>query len=919
MPSEDEPEDPTGSTLKHRGGTFWKEFYDLFNEVFDLPPDERERTIHAACVNKPELKKALIDAFDGVEGEEEFDEDVEAIIEDAMTPQSLPVDSFLNPDSTDDLVFLENLDQGGQGTVYRAYQKTLGREVAVKVIDKVFMDPLVRADLGMREAQTIAKLTHPNICIIHAIMQSPEGLPLLVMEYMSGETLATRLDREGALPLDEAIDILSDVCQGINTAHQKGVVHLDIKPPNIMWHGSGVVKVMDFGLAKFRSKGESRRGGTRTYMSPEQWMGEDAGYASDIWALGVVFLEMLAGAHPFLENGQLPEDFKKAITDPDKPIPFNVSLDTLPDRRQRRIIEKCLQKRPEDRYTTVRALIEDLEALKHEASQPKSSPWIKQWPILAGMVFLAAVVYLLVGIGPFTISAGTHVEQGLMGIYVDDKSLDTDPDLNVTTSWIVQQLERFFTEIEHEGIQYVSSDELSGVLSPSQARAIKPFDHLIVVRASMPDTQMVVSLGLIDAETQKVKRTLQLSLNGSLDSQLKNIVDTVSELFGISMTEDEKSLHIYGRNTSPRVRDLFKKATISLEAVEDLADLNLPIDLLNQALLEDPSFALIHVALSELYHWRSVDMPGEYGAEYDLFVKHAQLANDLDEENLLPKWWSLTQAYLFSSQGNYKAAIRTLSLAVADDPSNTEAVLALVEAYRNENLFDEALDVLLNADTTSIEILHELGATAYMYGDYQEARSRFMAILEIDSLDVESLRNIGATYQMEGRTEQQPDLYEEALTYYDQVIEIGPDHYAFLNRGAVKYLLAADMQNRGDSVRAVQQFEDAVIDYEAAIALREMDYLTYIYLASAYDEIPDKAEEARAMYEKATRLGEGYLAINPYEKMALLYIGIAHMEIGNAEEGKRLVDSARTIEEDDESLKHIFDYADNLYLSLKIN
>ena len=916
MPSEVDPEDPTGSTFKHWGDTFWKEFYDLFNEVFDLPPEERQRAINAACVNKPDLKTALLDAFDGVEGEDDFDKEVEAIIEEVMTPQPPPEDTLLHQDINDDLLILENLDGGGQGTVYKAYQKSLKREVAVKVIDKVFLDPAVRVDLGVREAQTIAQLEHPNICVIYSISQTPAGLPFMVMEYMRGETLATRLDRDGALALDESIDILLDVCKGINKAHKEGVVHLDIKPPNIMWHGSGVVKVMDFGLSKFRSKGESRRGGTRTYMSPEQWRGEDAGYASDIWALGVVFMEMLAGAHPFMENGQLPDEFKQSITDLDKPIPYKVDLDKMPAGAQQ-VIDKCLQKRPEDRYTTVRALIEDLEALKVTAAQPNTRPWLKLVPVLAGIALLVALAYAVISEGP--IFASGEVVPGLMGVYVADDGLDTDPDLKVTTTWVVQQLERFFTEIDHDGIRYVSSDELNGVQSASQARSIKPFDDLLVVKGTAIDTLMELSLGLIDAETQEVTRTLPLSLNGSLDSRLKNIVETASALFDISMTEDDKSLHIYGRKTTPGVRDKFRRATLSLETVEDVAELDFPIGLLVQAQREDSLFALVHVALSELYHWRSVDRPGEYGDEYDLFVEHARIASDLDEEDLLPKWWSLTQAYLFSSQGNYTAAISTLQLAVADDPSNTEAVLALADAYRNDFQFEKARDVLMNADTSKIEILHELGETAFMEGNYLDARTRFEAILELEPRDLESLRNVGATYQMQWYLEREPALYDAALSSYDQVLAIGEDHIAYLNRGSLKDWMGRHMQKAGDSTAAVQQFREAVADYEAAIELRQQHYLTYIYRASALQEIPEKSDEVPGVYEDAIQLGERYIAINPSDKRAQLYVSIAHLELGHAEEGEKYLDQAKAIEEIDTSLDRNFLYADSLLTTLIIN
>jgi len=214
---------------------------------------------------------------------------------------------------------LSALGAGGMGEVYRAHDTRLGRDVAIKILPEAFAHDADRLARFAREAKTLASLNHPHIAGIYGLEES-DGVSALVMELVEGEDLSRRIGR-GAIPLDEALPFARQICEALEAAHEQGIIHRDLKPSNIKMTPDGVVKVLDFGLAKLahphaaagRSDvtasptitspammtGVGVLLGTAAYMSPEQAKGREADKRSDIWAFGCVLYEMLTGKRVF--------------------------------------------------------------------------------------------------------------------------------------------------------------------------------------------------------------------------------------------------------------------------------------------------------------------------------------------------------------------------------------------------------------------------------------------------------------------------------------------------------------------------------------------------------------------------------------------------------------------------------------------
>jgi serine/threonine protein kinase len=289
---------------------------------------------------------------------------------------------------------LEKLGEGGMGEVYKAEDIKLKRTVALKFLPPELTRDGEARERFIQEAQAASALDHPNICTIHEIDQTAEGQIFMVMACYEGETLEERIRNRG-IQVDEAMNIACQIARGLAKAHGRGIVHRDIKSANVMLTSEGTAKILDFGLAKLAGQtGITRTGstlGTAACMSPEQAGGKEIDHRTDLWSLGVVLHEMLAGQMPF--QGEYEQAVVYAILN-EKPPKIRSMRPEVPPELEK-IVDRCLEKNPDQRYQRAEEIIADLRTVQQTSvgtmqlnkRRPRRIPWIG-----IGAALLAALI-----------------------------------------------------------------------------------------------------------------------------------------------------------------------------------------------------------------------------------------------------------------------------------------------------------------------------------------------------------------------------------------------------------------------------------------------------------------------------------------------------------------------------------------------
>jgi serine/threonine protein kinase len=375
---------------------------DLCDAALDCEPRERAAFVATACGDDDALRAEVESLLVYAASSERFlSTPLGAVAAHVLTPEN---EASLVGRKVGSLEILTLLGAGGMGDVYHARDTTLGRNVAIKVVSSAFLSVPDRLARFEREARVLATLNHPHIGAIYGVEEA-DGVRALVLELVEGATLAERVET-GPLPFHEALEIGRQIADALEAAHEKGVIHCDLKPPNIKITPDGTVKVLDFGLAKVRALEDStiegppcvapdhsREGviaGTTSYMSPEQARGKPVDKRTDIWSFGCVLYEMLTGRPAFA--GETASDTIAAIIERE---PDWSRLAPQTNQGIRRLLGRCLAKDLKHRLRDVGdARLEIEEALSAPANGPRENR--RQRTGVARLTWLAAGTALLV-------------------------------------------------------------------------------------------------------------------------------------------------------------------------------------------------------------------------------------------------------------------------------------------------------------------------------------------------------------------------------------------------------------------------------------------------------------------------------------------------------------------------------------------
>ncbi|MFY9822657.1 MAG: protein kinase [Thermoanaerobaculia bacterium] len=373
----------------------WRRIEALLDEVFERPAGERRAFLDEACAGNPELRaqmEALLTADEEAGGflATPAHRAAAELLADTAGEAAPLADRELGP-----YRLVREIGSGGMGVVYEAEDTRLRRRVAVKLLPPELSRDRGAKERFLREARAASALDDPNICTVHDVGEC-DGQLYIVMAYYEGETLKERLAK-GPLPESEARQVAIEVARALARAHEAGIVHRDIKPANVMLTRHGRVKVLDFGIAKMRGDATLTRAGsslgTPAYMSPEQARGEPVDGRTDVWSLGALLYEMLAGRRPF------PGDDERAVLSAIqscKPAPLDRIRPEV-SAALARTVAKALAKAPAERHANAAELLAGLESDSLPVPRGGHRKALRVGLIAGGVATIVLLAFLLKG------------------------------------------------------------------------------------------------------------------------------------------------------------------------------------------------------------------------------------------------------------------------------------------------------------------------------------------------------------------------------------------------------------------------------------------------------------------------------------------------------------------------------------------
>jgi len=767
---------------------------------------------------------------------------------------------------------LEALGKGGMGLVYRARDQRLGRMVAIKALSAEHsLDPTRRARFTL-EAKAASALNHPNIVTVYEI-ETVDGVDYIAMELVQGETLGRRIGPAG-LSLTDALSYATQIVSGLAAAHAAGIVHRDIKPANIMVTDTGLVKILDFGLAQMRpqqvdaaestltmAEAHTRPGaviGTLAYMSPEQIQGQKVDQRSDIFSFGVVLYQMLAVQHPFTKSNsdvglmyEIVHGAAPSLAEKRPDVPAGLG----------RILSLALEKDPDQRYQTSEKLLEDLKQFTRQwetgvPAAPSPPPARRAGAKLRWTVAALGVLALLGVLAWKAAPAWFHNVPA-------EKKIAVLPFLNVggasenqaLCDGIMEALTSELTQLEqfHGSLWVVPSTEVRREQLTNAAGARRALGANLVISGSMQRDSNHVHLtaNLVDAGTlrQLSSRTIEKPLAEFADMQ-ETVVREIAKMLEIELGNKDRQVLTAGATKTAGAYDLYLQAQGYLQR-RGAGDLDRAIGLFERAVAQDSSYVLAYAGLGEAY-WKKYRATGD-SQLVELAEKNCNRALALND-HLAPVYVAL--GIVQEGTGHREDAARTFQRALELDPINASAQSELGNSYvamgkleEAERIYQKAAELRPN-DFTSMS---DLGLFYYGRGRYQDAVRMFQRVTALVPDNNSGYTNLGAVYWMDGQ-------YANAAISYERSLALRPTAAAYSSLGTVYFF-----QDR---------CSEAVPLMEKASELLPKNDQVWGNLGDVYGCAPNGKGKAVEAYQRAVQLAEGRLAVNPKDAEALSRVAL---------------------------------------------
>src|SRR5713101_603171 len=671
------------------------------------------------------------------------------------------------------------LGAGGMGVVYKALDLKLERTVALKFLPNDVAITERDKESLLREARAASALDHPNTGVIYGLEESGDHHLYIVMGYYEGETLAQKLSR-GLIPVRESLDLAIQIASGLSAAHARNIIHRDIKPSNIIITEENVAKIVDFGLARVVASSSATQSlqvsGTLPYMAPEQVLGEPIDPRCDIWALGVILVQMLTSSHPFLRENTAAMTFAILNQPP-------AALDAVPPLLQP-IAYRALSKKPEHRYSDAKEMLADLEAARlqiktapagtpqdaatltnavsarelEQAAERASTP---RWqtasqqksraPVYAtvGLLGGAILVSGLLLITPLRERAAALLHSGgesHIAVLPFD-NIGNDPSNEVLAAGLMDSLTSKLSNLDaaQKSLWVVPSSVVRNRKISDPAAALRELGANLVVKGSIQrqgqDVQM--TLNLIDAKTLRQVGSAALEdRTGDLATLQNEAVSRLARLMNINVSV--ALLRDTGGSATPAAYESYLKALGYMQRYDELGNLDQAINALNSAVQTEPRFALGYASLGEAYRLKyKLDQKPKWIEEATADCKRAVELNDR-----LPAAY-VTLGRIHDDTGKRDLAVQEFENALRLDPRDADALNGMARAFENAGRVADAESAFQKAAGLRPEYWDGYNAVALFYdrhGRYADAIAQLRHVIELTPDNAQAYSNLAAVY-----------------------------------------------------------------------------------------------------------------------------------------------------------------------------
>lgn len=680
------------------------------------------------------------------------------------------------------------LGQGGMGVVYQAEDSRLERTVALKFLSPEMLDDGEAKARFLREARAAASLDHPNVCTVYEIGQE-EGRAFIAMAFIEGETLKAKVGKR-PLPLAEALDIAIQACEGLKAAHRRGIVHRDIKSANLMLTAEGKVKVMDFGLAQLAGQSGLTKSrttlGTAAYMSPEQAQSLALDHRTDLWSLGVVLYEMIAGQMPFQGENEAAVLYAVAHSSPAPVTELRAGLPAALDR----VLAKAMAKDPGERYQHVEDLLVDLRALQRGA--PVSAPdRMKRRNLLIG-VGAAGAAAIGVAISLRQSSSPARISSLVV---LPMENLSGDPSQEYFADGMTDALTTGLSKIgslrmisRHTAMKYKGSKKTLKEI----AKELR-VDAVVGGSVAREAGKVRISAQLIDAATdqhiwaESYERDLAsiLSLQGE-------VAQTIASKVSATLRPEEVNLLAKTRKVNPETYEAYLKGLYWMnKGTPDAFDK--AVSYLQEAVDKDPADPLAYAGLAIGYVTAAhlMDAP-----EYKTPRARAAAQRALQLDDTLADAHVALGVIEGYRDWQWEAAEGRFRRAIALNPNYPFAYFQLGWLL---TLYDR-LDEAIAAGSKTLE-LDPLSVVNYwvtdfyrMAGRHREAIAETSRAIEMNPRNYTARLVLANTYSDTGR-------HDEAIAEYKRGIEIAPGLLGYLGVG---YAMAGRIEESRKVLRQIE-------------------------------------------------------------------------------------------------------------------